>query len=213
MQFGWHPAKSEATFRERGFDFDYATRIFQHSVKPLEEQWRGEARSKVMGEVEGRVLVVVFTMRGDVCWIISAPPCQPKGAPTMAVVRRTLEEIRRNPGRIDRAKFDATTEADIRRYMIEDGENPDAPSSRDLPGYVLPEAVRANLGMTQTEFAAAIRVPVATLRNWEQGRRHLDPAARSLLLLVWANPKAALRALSGKRPAVRQRVAKRRVVS
>ena len=50
----------------------------------------------------------------------------------MAVVRRTLEEIRRNPGRIDRAKFDATTEADIRRYMIEDGENPDAPSSHDL---------------------------------------------------------------------------------
>jgi len=67
--------------------------------------------------------------------------------------------------------------------------------------------------MTQAEFAAAIRVPVATLRNWEQGRRRLDPAARSLLLLVWANPKAALRALSGKRPAVRQRVAKRRAAS
>ena len=78
---------------------------------------------------------------------------------------------------------------------------------------MLPEAVRANLGMTQAEFAAAIRVPVATLRNWEQGRRRLDPAARSLLLLVWANPKAALRALSGKRPAVRQRVAKRRAAS
>ena len=74
MQFGWHPAKSEATFRELGFDSNYVTRIFQHSVKPLEEQWRGEARSKVMGEVEGCVLVVVFTMRGNVCWIISARP-------------------------------------------------------------------------------------------------------------------------------------------
>jgi putative transcriptional regulator len=131
----------------------------------------------------------------------------------MAVVRRALGDTRRNPGRIDRAKFDATTEADIRRYMIEDGENPDAPPSRDLPGYVLPEAVRAKLGMTQAEFAAAIRVPVATLRNWEQGRRHLDPAARSLLLLVWANPRAALRTLNGKQPAIRPRARRRRVAS
>lgn len=113
----------------------------------------------------------------------------------MAVVRRTLDEIRRNTGRIDRAKVATTTEADIRRHMIEDGEDPDAPLPRELHPYISVAALRAKLGMSQSEFAAAIGIPVATLRNWEQGRRQLDPAARSLMRVIWANPRAALRAL------------------
>jgi uncharacterized DUF497 family protein len=28
VEFDWDPAKSEATFRNRGFDFAYASRIF-----------------------------------------------------------------------------------------------------------------------------------------------------------------------------------------
>jgi uncharacterized DUF497 family protein len=28
MKFGWDPAKSEATYKERGFNFAYASRIF-----------------------------------------------------------------------------------------------------------------------------------------------------------------------------------------
>jgi len=113
----------------------------------------------------------------------------------MAVIRRSLDEIRRGAGRIDRAKVAATTEADIRRHMIEDGENPDAPMPRELHPYISVAVVRAKLGMSQSEFAAAIRVPVATLRNWEQGRRQLDPAAQSLMRVIWANPREALRAL------------------
>ena len=42
----------------------------------------------------------------------------------MALVRRTLNQIRRVKPRVDRAKIDATTEADIRRHMIEDGQDP-----------------------------------------------------------------------------------------
>ena len=49
--------------------------------------------------------------------------------------------------------------------------------------------------MTQEEFARALRIPVATLRNWEQGRVRPDPAARSLLLAVYRSPKAVLAAL------------------
>ena len=39
----------------------------------------------------------------------------------MAIIRRTMENIRRMKPRINRAKIDATTEADIRRHMREDG--------------------------------------------------------------------------------------------
>ena len=40
----------------------------------------------------------------------------------MAIIRRTMEDIRRMKPRINRAKIDATTEADIRRHMREDGQ-------------------------------------------------------------------------------------------
>jgi putative transcriptional regulator len=117
-----------------------------------------------------------------------------KGAQAMAFVRKTLEQARRE-GRVDRAKLAATTEEDIRRHQIEDGYDPDAPLDGFEP-VVLPQAVRKKLAMTQEEFARALRIPVATLRNWEQGRVRPDPAARSLLLAVYRNPKAVLAAIA-----------------
>jgi putative transcriptional regulator len=43
------------------------------------------------------------------------------------------------------------------------------------------KAVRAKLGASQSEFALMIGVSVATLRNWEQGRRTPDGPALALL--------------------------------
>ncbi len=40
-------------------------------------------------------------------------------------------------------------------------------------------AIRENLGRSQTEFALLIGVSVATLRNWEQGRRVPEGPARA----------------------------------
>ena len=112
----------------------------------------------------------------------------------MALVRRTLENIRQLKSRINRAKIDATTEADIRRHAREDEEG-----KIDLAGFapiIPPQSLRKQLGMTQDEFARALRIPLSTLRNWEQGRVLPDPAARSLLTIVAKNPKAALKALA-----------------
>lgn len=117
----------------------------------------------------------------------------------MAVVRRTLEQIRRMKPKIDRAKLRATREADIRRHMIEDGENIDA--DYRLETSFTPRVIRARLGMTQEQFAKALGIPVATLRNWEQGRNAIDPAARALLILVARNPKRALATLAAARRA------------
>ena len=112
----------------------------------------------------------------------------------MAQTRVTLAQIMAaGGGEVDRAKLDATTEEDIRRHMIEDGEDPD----QDLrfEPVVLPRELRRKLRMTQTEFAALLRVPVATLRNWEQNRFVMEPAAQTLLKLIDREPEAALRAL------------------
>jgi putative transcriptional regulator len=88
-----------------------------------------------------------------------------------------------------------STESDIRRHMIEDGQDPKS----DLSGFapvIPPQLLRKQLGMTQPEFARALRIPLSTLRNWEQGRVLPDPAGRSLLTIVAKNPKCALKALA-----------------
>lgn len=57
------------------------------------------------------------------------------------------------------------------------------------------QAIRKRLRMTQPEFALLIGVSVATLRNWEQGRRQPHGPARVLLKVAAKNPKAVLDAL------------------
>ena len=52
-----------------------------------------------------------------------------------------------------------------------------------------PREIRARLGMTQEEFAAALCISVKTLRNWEQGRRDPSGPAMRLLQLAEKNPE------------------------
>jgi putative transcriptional regulator len=59
------------------------------------------------------------------------------------------------------------------------------------------QAVRRRLGVTQTAFAQMIGVSVATLRNWEQGRRVPEGPARALLRVTAAAPDVVARALAG----------------
>jgi putative transcriptional regulator len=61
------------------------------------------------------------------------------------------------------------------------------------------KAVRATLGASQSEFALMIGVSVATLQNWEQGRRTPDGPALALLRVAARNPKAVAQALHGKK--------------
>jgi len=55
--------------------------------------------------------------------------------------------------------------------------------------------IRKNLGKSQTEFALMIGVSVATLRNWEQGRRVPEGPAQALLKVTARNPEAVIEAL------------------
>lgn len=56
--------------------------------------------------------------------------------------------------------------------------------------------IRGGLDKSQSEFALMIGVSVATLQNWEQGRRSPEGPARALLKVASEDPKAVAKALS-----------------
>lgn len=75
MNFKWDDAKSEACFRERGFDFAYAARAFFDPDRLVRADTRhsyGEERYQLLGKIEQRLFVLVYTPRHDAMRIISA---------------------------------------------------------------------------------------------------------------------------------------------
>lgn len=73
MEFELDPEKHERTRRERGIGFDAAARIFAGRVIETEDRRRdyGERRMRAIGEVEGKLLLVVYTERDGGRRIIS----------------------------------------------------------------------------------------------------------------------------------------------
>ena len=73
--FEWDEAKSETCFQERGFDFAYAARAFFDPERLIQADTRrsyGEERYQLMGRIEQRLFVLVYTPRHDALRIISA---------------------------------------------------------------------------------------------------------------------------------------------
>ena len=93
-------------------------------------------------------------------------------------------------GRIDRARVEATTEAEIAAQEWEDEDE----AMQDMARYA--RRVRRRLGLSQTELARRIDVPHETIRNWEQGKRCPTGAARALLRVLDKAPKTAPRVLT-----------------
>lgn len=56
-------------------------------------------------------------------------------------------------------------------------------------------AIREQLRMSQSEFAATYKIPLATLKGWEQGRRHPDQTAAAYLNVIARLPEQARDAL------------------
>jgi putative transcriptional regulator len=57
------------------------------------------------------------------------------------------------------------------------------------------KAIRRAFGLSQEEFAQTFRIPIGTLRDWEQGRVEPDQAARAYLKVIARNPQAVREAL------------------
>lgn len=75
MKFEWNETKSDACFRDRGFDFAYAAFAFADPNRVIRQDTRqsyGEDRYQLIGNIEGRLFVLVYTSRNNMIRIISA---------------------------------------------------------------------------------------------------------------------------------------------
>lgn len=102
-------------------------------------------------------------------------------------------------GRTDWARLEAMTEEEIEANALSDRDNPPLTPAelrrmRPVPN---PKEIRRRLGITQEQFAARFGLPLGTLRDWKQGAREPDSAARTLLRVIEREPEAEVRALEG----------------
>src|SRR5206468_12974642 len=59
-------------------------------------------------------------------------------------------------------------------------------------------AIRRQLGRSQQEFARVYRIPLATLKSWEQGHRQPDAPAAAYLQVIAKHPHEAREAQIGR---------------
>ena len=59
------------------------------------------------------------------------------------------------------------------------------------------KVIRRALGLTQEGFASRYRIPLGTLRDWEQGRATPDQPTQAYLTVIARSPGGVQRALEG----------------
>ena len=106
--------------------------------------------------------------------------------------RRPIED------KTDWARLNALTEEEIEAAAVADSDNPPLTETelKKLRRVPNPKEIRKRLKMTQQQFAAQFELPLGTLRDWEQGTREPDSAAKSYLRVIAKNSQAVIQALN-----------------
>lgn len=99
----------------------------------------------------------------------------------------------------DWTRLQNMTEEEIEAGALADPDNPPMTDEelkrlRRIPNS---KEIRKKLHMTQEQFAMQFQVPLGTLRDWEQGAKEPDTAARSYLRVIEKAPQTVMQALEG----------------
>jgi putative transcriptional regulator len=97
----------------------------------------------------------------------------------------------------DWSRFDAMTEEERHAAALRDPDaRPLTPENMHRM-HRTPQVrvIRRALKLSQEEFAHRFHIPLGTLRDWEQGRKEPDAAARAYLTVIGRNPSAVAKAL------------------
>lgn len=93
------------------------------------------------------------------------------------------------------------TDEEINAAAMTDPDNPPGSPELSARRKRLPQVrqMRRALRLTQEEFAERFRIPLGTLRDWEQGKSVPDQAAKAYLTVIARNPDAVVAALATRR--------------
>jgi putative transcriptional regulator len=113
----------------------------------------------------------------------------------MAPIKVTPDMVERAIAQTDWAAQAALTDVDIARQVA---ANPDAAAilTDAQTAASIVRTVRARLGISQVAFAARYHIPIGTLRDWEQARKHPDAPALAYLRVIAKEPDMTARALA-----------------
>jgi putative transcriptional regulator len=89
------------------------------------------------------------------------------------------------------------TDGEINAAALSDPDNPPLTPERQARLKRVPQVkvMRRAMGLTQEDFSARFRIPLGTLRDWEQGKTEPDQATRAYLTVIARDPESVRRAL------------------
>ena len=98
----------------------------------------------------------------------------------------------------DWSRLDAMTAAEKHAAALSDPDNRPLTEADMKRMKRTPRAkiIRRALGLSQEDFGARYRIPLGTLRDWEQGRAEPDQAARAYRTVIAREPDVVCDALS-----------------
>ena len=104
------------------------------------------------------------------------------------------------PDKTDWAALRAMTDEDINAAALTDPDNPPRTEEQLARMKRVPQVrqMRRAFHLTQEEFSERFRIPLGTLRDWEQGKAVPDQAAKAYLTVIAHNPDAVIEALAAR---------------
>jgi putative transcriptional regulator len=111
--------------------------------------------------------------------------------------REWIAEAAAMKAKHDWTRADAMTDDEIHAAALSDPDNQPltAEDFKRMKRTPRVRVIRRALGLSQEEFASRFHIPLGTLRDWEQGRKDPDTAARAYLRVIGRNPAAVMEAL------------------
>jgi putative transcriptional regulator len=109
-----------------------------------------------------------------------------------------MKRTAKRSGKIDWGRADAMTARQRRAAAMSDPDNRPMTDVEWAAAPRVPQVgiIRRALKLSQEDFAVAFHIPIGTLRDWEQGRKEPDAAARAYLRVIAKKPDTVRKALA-----------------
>ena len=110
----------------------------------------------------------------------------------------TMKKTAKRIPKIDWSRADAMTAKQRRAAAMADPDNKPMTDEEWTAAPRVPQVsvIRRALKLSQEDFAGAFHIQIGTLRDWEQGRKEPDAAARAYLRVIAREPETVRKALN-----------------